>query len=93
MSWLETIRVRLTTADRPRVLQELSSQLALLATEPGLRPRLYSDVRIPTDLGLHLHWSGPEVPAEGSAVGRRIAAGLESAGLVHHAVWREEVDQ
>ena len=92
MRWMETIRARFTEADRRGILEDLADQLSRLAPPAGLEEaRLYVDARVATDLGIHLGWNTPRVKPEGSILGRRLAAGLRSAGTVNHAVWREEV--
>jgi hypothetical protein len=91
MRWMETIRVRLTGADRIEVLHDLSMQLLRIVPPHGLEHAwLYSDAEITTDLSIHLGWDTPHLDLAGSLLGQRLAAGLCGAGFVQHAVWREE---
>ncbi len=90
MDWMEEIRVRVAEADRERVLAELSAGKILSTGATGLTDaRVYAHARIGTDLCIQLYWRTPALPATGSPMGQRLAAGLQVVGMVHHAVWRQ----
>jgi hypothetical protein len=65
--------------------------IADLGGLPGLvGVGFYRSFTAPTDLSLHLSWSGTAIEAHGSPLGLIIAESLKDLGLLDHSAWIKE---
>ena len=84
MQRLEIVCVTTSAAEREAVI----CAVAPFCAEPDVNVRIYKHERHPTDLAVHLVHCD-EAKDRADALGERIAALLESHGLIVRARWRE----
>lgn len=84
MKCLEIIRVR-SIRNEPALNEILSSTAAV--RQEGLKIGIYRQVRLQTDLSIHLFWDMKVAGPESSGLGLHLARTLKEFGLVDHTIW------
>ncbi len=91
MSWIEIIRLRTDPTREREVARVLLKLVKEVTGTPDLRhANLYRNMAIPSDISLHLSWSGRDQEPRESGVGLRVAETLKDFGLLDHSLWVEK---
>ena len=91
MKWIEIIELRSTgdtLAQIEKLIQEIIDQAE---NKSGQRiVRLYTQMKIETDLSIHLVHDSSKAKNRGSSLGIRLVSALKPYGLVNHTIWIEK---
>ncbi len=91
MRWIEIIRLRTGPTREKEVASLLLEMTKEVEGTPDLRhANLYRNIAVPSDISLHLSWSGLGLEPRESAMGLRIAETLKAFGLLDHSLWIEK---
>jgi hypothetical protein len=91
MKWIEIIELRSAGITRNQLethLQEFIDQVEKTTEKQTVK--LYTRIKIDTDVSIHLFHNSNKVNNRGSPLGIRLVAALKSYGLVNHTIWIEK---
>ena len=91
MKWIEIIELRAAGDTRKQMetrLQELIDQVEKKSEQQTVK--LYTRMKIETDLSIHLVHDSGKAKNRGSSLGIRLVSALKPYGLVNHTIWIEK---
>ena len=91
MKWIEIIELRSTGNTRKQLEKHIQEIIDQAEKKSGQQTvKLYTRMKIETDLSIHLVHNSSEAKNRGSSLGLRLVSALKFYGLVNHTIWIEK---